>query len=90
MRAVDPKSKARTVPFDEIPIPPGWALTQDLDFEGFYGYLATWSAAQRYLERTGTDPRAAFHDALAKAWGDASVARTVRWPLAGRVGRVLG
>lgn len=77
-------------PFDELALPAGWALTQALDFEGFHGYLATWSAAQRHLERTGVDPRARFRDALAAAWGDPAAPRLVRWPLAGRVGRVLG
>ncbi|MCC6621544.1 MAG: class I SAM-dependent methyltransferase [Deltaproteobacteria bacterium] len=77
-------------PFDELALPAGWALTQALDLEGFHGYLATWSAAQRYLERTGEDPRAGFYDALVGAWGDPTTTKVVRWPLAGRVGRVLG
>jgi len=75
-------------PFPEIPIPEGWALTQELAFEGFFGYLATWSAAQRYRERTGLDPRAAWEGPMRAAWGDPSAPRLVRWPLAGRVGRV--
>jgi len=75
-------------PFDEIAIPSGLTLTQDLDFEGFYGYLATWSAAQRSLKRTGLDPRLAWLEPLRAAWGDPARTMTVRWPLAGRVGRV--
>jgi len=76
-------------PFEEIALPAGWALTQALDLADFHGYLATWSAAQRYLERTGADPRAPLYDALVLAWGDPGATKLVRWPLAGRVGRVV-
>jgi SAM-dependent methyltransferase len=87
-RFVDAGYANAPFPFPEIPLPEGLALTLDLDLEGFMGYLATWSAAQRYRERTGLDPRADFRADLAAAWGDPASALRVRWPVAGRVGRV--
>lgn len=63
-------------------------VTGVLDFAGYYGYLATWSAVQRYWRRTGADPRAGFEAELRHAWGDPATVRSVRWPLAGHVGRV--
>lgn len=73
-------------PFAEIAVPSGLALSLELDLDGFFGYLATWSAAQRYRERTGLDPRADFAADIASVWGEPDVRRQVRWPVAGRVG----
>lgn len=79
-------------PFDEIPLGAGLAeplaMQLDLDLEGYVGYLATWSAAQRFRERTGEDPRKPFVDALNAAWGDPGMKRRVAWPLSGRIGRI--
>lgn len=74
-------------PFAPIPLPP-IDVTADLDFAAYYGYLATWSAAQRYLRRTGVDPRLALEADFAAVWGDPTRVRPVRWPLAGHIGRV--
>lgn len=87
-RHVDAGYATTPFPFPEVPIPDGMALRLDLTLDDFIGYLATWSAAQRYRERTGLDPRRDYVDAFAAAWGDPSVARTIRWPIAGRVGHV--
>lgn len=87
-RFVDAGYANAPFPFPELTLPAGLALTLDLDRDGFFGYLATWSAAQRYRERTGLDPRAAFTDDLDRAWGEPELIRTVRWPVSGRVGRV--
>ena len=67
---------------------PPMEIAADLDFAGYYGYLATWSAAQRFVRRTGVDPRLALAADFASAWGDPARIRRVRWPLAGHVGRV--
>jgi SAM-dependent methyltransferase len=73
-------------PFAEVPGPAfvmqaHWTLAQML------AYLRSWSAAQRYLGRTGRDAVAEFAPALTDAWGQPQAIRTVRWPLALRVGR---
>ena len=87
-RFVDAGYANAPFPFPEIAVPTGLALTLELGLADFFGYLATWSAAQRYRERTGLDPRRDFAEDLARAWGDPELTRTVRWPVAGRVGYV--
>ena len=85
-RFVDAGYANTPFPFKEIAVPAGLALSLELDLDGFFGYLATWSAAQRYRERTGLDPRADFADEVASAWGDPEQRRQVRWPVSGRAG----
>jgi hypothetical protein len=45
------------------------------------GYLGTWSALQKYRKEKGEDPRHFIIPKLQRAWGDASLAKAVRWPL---------
>jgi SAM-dependent methyltransferase len=66
----------------EIPMQASWTLIQ------FAGYLSTWSAVQRARSASGRDPVPPLLETLARDWGDESVARTIRWPLAVRAGRV--
>ena len=87
-RFVDAGYANAPFPFPEVPIPDGLALRLDLSLDDFIGYLATWSAAQRYRERTGLDPRRDYVDAFAAAWGDPTLVRPIRWPVSGRVGHV--
>ena len=58
-----------------------WTLGQ------YLAYLSSWSASQRYLERTGEDAVVAATPALREAWGDPEQARTVEWPLMLLAGR---
>ena len=74
-------------PFEEIVLPPAhmearWTLGE------LCGYLGTWSATLRYRSATGSDPVPGLKESLAPIWGDPSVRRPVRWPLAVRAGRV--
>jgi ubiquinone/menaquinone biosynthesis C-methylase UbiE len=73
-------------PFEEIASP---VLTMQVQwsFGEVLGYLGTWSAARRYAELRGADPREEVRAALARAWGGAAL-RTVTWPLHLRVGRL--
>jgi len=87
-RFVDAGYANAPFPFAELTVPRNMALALDLDLDGFFGYLATWSAAQRYRERTGLDPRRDFASDIASAWGDPDQRRHVRWPVAGRVGHI--
>jgi hypothetical protein len=50
------------------------------------GYLETWSAVQRYQERTGSDPLPALRPCLAGCWG-AGATRRLHWPIHLRIGR---
>ena len=56
-----------------------WSLAE------FRGYLATWSAAQRYARERGHDPLGLIDAPLAAVWGPAP--RRVAWPMYLRVGR---
>ncbi|OHE61285.1 MAG: SAM-dependent methyltransferase [Thiobacillus sp. GWE1_62_9] len=59
-----------------------WTLPRLMD------YLSTWSAVRRYQSVQGHDPLPALAAELAPVWGDAAAARTLRWPLFSRVGRL--
>lgn len=74
-------------PFEPIPTAP-LALRAEWPLERLLGYLASWSAVQRFKDASGRDPVGLVRDALAAAWGDAAVPRSIEWPLALRVGRV--
>lgn len=74
-------------PFEPIPAPP-FALLADWPLARLIGYLSSWSAVQRCKDATGSDPLATVADALAAAWGEPGASRTVRWPLALRLGRI--
>ena len=72
-------------PFTEIE-PPEMALEVDWSLAEFLGYIGTWSAVRAARKATGKDPMPLFADALSAVWGDDDFVRTVRWPLAMRVG----
>lgn len=71
------------VPFDAPPMRVRWTRDELLD------YLRTWSAVRRHAAAHGHDAVDAIAAPLAAAWGRAG-RRTVRVPLAIRVGRVPG
>ncbi len=72
-------------PFEEIRTPDLF-MTAEWTVEQCIGYLNTWSSVSRYRQETGKDPLARFVGSLRAAWGDG--ARTVRWPLILRAGRI--
>lgn len=73
-------------PWPEMPFPPQ-VMTAAWSLDQLMGYLGTWSATRACRERTGTDPLPALCARLRPFWGDPGRPRTVRWPLAVRVGR---
>lgn len=72
-------------PFEPMDI---GAFTMEADWsaEQLLGYLATWSAVNRFKADRGHDPLEPFAAELEGAWGRAPVHR-MRWPLTLRVGR---
>ena len=74
------------LPFAEIAAPP-FALEQDMNGEGFAGYVGTWSAVQRYRQAVGQDPLPLIQPAIDRCWPTPDTIRRVRWPLFLRVGR---
>lgn len=79
-----------TLPFPLSPIVvPGYhAMVTAWTLKDVIGYVRTWSAVERYRRRTGHDPVERLATDLQALWGDPDVPRTVRWPLAIRLGAV--
>jgi hypothetical protein len=76
----------RTLPFPWRELQaPVFELETDWDLEQVLGYLATWSAVQRYQERVGQDPLAALRPRLAALWPPSTALR-LRWPIHLRLG----
>jgi SAM-dependent methyltransferase len=77
----------RSLPFPWREEPaPSFEIEIDWDLSQLMGYLATWSAVQRFRDRTGQNPLAALQPRLAKSWAQAG-RRRVRWPVHLRLGR---
>lgn len=74
-------------PFDRIAAPHFQIETQ-CALDQLLGYLRSWSATQRYIAATASDPLDLIRDDLRQAWGDAAQDRHVVWPLILHVGRV--
>lgn len=66
---------------------PTFELVAHWDLAAFLAYLRSWSATQRYIAATASDPVDELGARFAAAWGDAGEVRVVRWDLALRVGR---
>lgn len=77
----------RTLPFPwrEAAVP-GFDLVTEWDVDEVLGYLASWSAVQRYRDRHGADPLPALRPQLEAAWGGTG-RRPLRWPIHLRLGR---
>lgn len=78
--------------YRDIPFPfqdlatPEFFMTAEWTLEDAVGFMNTWSSVRRYREDTGRDPLEPFTGPLREAWGEG--ARTVRWPLVLRAGRI--
>ena len=66
--------------------PPRFAMQEDWSLAQLIGYIRSWSATARYLERNAVDPAAALEAALLPLWGKANEPRRVSWPLSLRIG----
>lgn len=76
----------RTLPFPWREVAaPAFELETSWDLEGVLGYLASWSAVQRYRDHHGRDPLQPLRTALESAWGGAGT-RRLRWPVHVRAG----
>jgi SAM-dependent methyltransferase len=83
-RHVDDGYRSLPFPFRELALPEQ-PMRQEWTLDDFGAYLRSWSAVVRYQQARGTDPVARLLRQLADGWGD--TARTVTFPLSGRVGR---
>jgi SAM-dependent methyltransferase len=88
-RYVDTRYRTLPFPLPELE-PPVFEHGVEWDLDSLAGFLGSWSAAQVYRAREGRHPLGEVWDELRQAWGDSTVARSVRWPLHLRVGRNPG
>jgi len=86
-RHVDDGYRSLPFPFDELDTP-AFEIRLEWRFEDLIGYVGTWSAVWALEQAEGPGPHASFRRELLGAWGPPTTVRTVRWPLALRVGRV--
>ena len=85
-RFVEEGYRSLAFPYAEAPLPSfnmeeQWHRAQRL------GYMRTWSATARYVDRNNVDPVSALEERLAPLWPDAGIRRKITWPLALRAGR---
>ena len=85
IRWVDEHYQTLPFPFDEIAAP-DFALEAVWSLSDLFGYLSSWSAAQKYQAARGLDPLDTKRAEFQAAWG-AKTDRVVRWPLYLRVGK---
>jgi SAM-dependent methyltransferase len=64
-----------------LPLATDWSLAE------IVGYLATWSAVERYRAARGADPLPALAAELEPLWPPGGT-RRVRWPIHLRIGRI--
>src|SRR5262249_2496743 len=67
--------------------PPSFNMEEQWERAHLLGYMRTWSATARYVDKNDVDPVAELEERLAPLWPDASTRRKVTWPLALRIGR---
>lgn len=73
-------------PFEEIKMHE-YKMQTEWNLKQLTGYLSTWSAVQRFIEREGCDPVPELEKELAGVWGGQKTNR-ISWPLSLRVGRI--
>lgn len=74
-------------PFADIAAP-AFEIRLQWRLDDLLAYLRTWSATQRCLKETGTDPTLALGRELAPLWGERDIEKTIVWPIALRCGRL--
>lgn len=85
-RHVEDGYRSLAFPFQEFVAPP-LEMRAEWSLEGFLGYVGTWSAIQAMEKAIGPAPLEQFRRDLPRRWGNRPT-RTIRWPLALRIGRV--
>jgi SAM-dependent methyltransferase len=84
-KLVEQRYQTIPFPFEEITFPP---LTLSLDWAclEFMAYVGTWSAVQRFEERTGNDPLDLVKEKMNAVWPNGQ-RKQVLFPVFARIGR---
>jgi SAM-dependent methyltransferase len=86
-RLVEQEYKTIPFPFESIQSP-DFFYEKEIDLSGLIGYLNTWSATQRYIEKNKVNPITIQEPKLESLWKEAALKKTIRWNLTLKVGRV--
>jgi ubiquinone/menaquinone biosynthesis C-methylase UbiE len=73
-------------PFPEIACPE-FQIIVEWTFEQFTGYLTSWSATQKYIQKNQSDPLTELSSALKSHWKEGEL-RSVKFPVFMRLGRI--
>lgn len=87
-RYIDEAYQTIPFPFTEIPAP-SFSITNTWTLEHLLGYLQTWSAVKHYQNKNNRNPVDLIRQQLQAAWGNEE-AKTVRFPLLLRIGKIHG
>lgn len=83
------ENEYRDIPFPFEPIKaPQFRIEKMMDLDGVMGYLNTWSATQRFMEKNGHNPADEVREKLHRIWHDGSQKKLL-WNLPMKIGRVL-
>jgi ubiquinone/menaquinone biosynthesis C-methylase UbiE len=86
IKIVADQYKSLEFPFEEIMAPP-FQMSLDWTFEHCLGYLSTWSATQKYITATGTDPIADLRAEFPQLAAGKTDTYQITFPLPLRMGR---
>jgi SAM-dependent methyltransferase len=87
-RHVEEGYSGMAFPFEELPFP-DLAIERRWNLVELLGYIRTWSAT-RAAEKAGAfEIIAHFEMKLSRLWGETATVRTIRWPINGRIGRIV-
>ena len=79
--------------YEDIPFPfhrlpsPTFHMSAKWTVKQLVGYLATWSAVKRYIDRNGKNPIESIEKELIRLWEHPSGVMAVYWPLSVVVGK---
>ncbi len=79
-RLVEQRYQSLEFPMQVVDDLPEFRMQQHWSANQLLGYLASWSATQRYIAEQGHDPVAAIAEQLRSAW-EGSLEKAVTWPL---------
>lgn len=85
-KIIEEKYETLSFPFQKIDTPQ-YEISAAYSLGEMRGYLASWSATQRYMQHHGKNPLETITSDLKQAWGDAEK-RTLRWPIYMKVGHI--
>lgn len=66
---------------------PGFEIRLEWTLADLLAYLRTWSATQRCIRDSGSDPCPALGNRLRSVWPDPGATKAIIWPIAMRCGR---